>query len=206
LKQLDMSIRVASVTVAYNSARLLPKQLDSLLRQTRPLDEIIVVNNDSTDDTLAILERYPKVTVLNLPANVGTGGGYAAGLAYAALEKKHDWVWLLDHDSVPQCDGLETLLQALSLIEDETENTGILASSPLIAGTLLTYPSLLWERGLRPPSSATLMQPVCFVDAVISSGSLIRRRVVEDIGLPREDFFIDFVDFEYCLRLRRHNY
>ena len=41
---------------------------------------------------------------------------------------------------------------------------------------------------------------------VISSGSLIRREGVEVAGLPRRDFFIDFVDYEQCLRLRRHGF
>jgi rhamnosyltransferase len=47
---------------------------------------------------------------------------------------------------------------------------------------------------------------VCFVDAVISSGTLVRREAVDKIGLPREDFFMDFVDFEYCLRMRRNGF
>src|SRR6267143_6112826 len=109
---------IASVTLAYNSELLLPKQLDALLRQSKPLDEIIVVNNASTDGTLDVLSaKYPQITVLDLPVNTGAGGGFAAGLAYAAMEKKHDWVWLLDHDSFPSDDGLEALLKGLELIE-----------------------------------------------------------------------------------------
>jgi rhamnosyltransferase len=50
------------------------------------------------------------------------------------------------------------------------------------------------------------IEPITFVDCVISSGSLIRREGVEAVGLPRVDFFMDFVDYEYCLRLRRHGF
>ncbi len=198
---------VASVTIAYNSEKLLPRQLDALLRQSKPIDEIIVVNNASTDGTRRLLfEKYPRVTVLDLSANVGAGGGYAAGMAYAAIEKKHDWVWLLDHDSLPADVGLETLLQGLAGVQGFTESVGMLAPVPINSGTQLSYPGMLWSRGwIRPPSDM-LHQPVCFVDAVISSGSLIRSKVIETIGLPRADFFIDFVDYEYCLRLRSHGY
>jgi rhamnosyltransferase len=35
---------------------------------------------------------------------------------------------------------------------------------------------------------------------------MVRREVVEKIGLPRADFFMDFLDFEYCLRARSHGY
>ena len=71
---------VASVTVAYNDARVLPRQMDALLGQTRPLQEIIVVDNASTDSTRALLaERYPEVRVLRMPENMGVGG--AVGLS-----------------------------------------------------------------------------------------------------------------------------
>ena len=198
---------IASVTLAYNSEQLLSKQMDALLRQGRRVDEIIVVNNGSSDGTLRILsENYPQVSVLNLPVNVGAGGGYAAGLDYAVREKKHDWVWLLDHDSVPRDDGLEALLRGLELVEGSRESVGVLAPVSVHPETQLSYPGMLWRKGWVRPPSEWLEQPVCFVDAVISSGSLIRSEVVQEVGLPRADFFIDFVDYEYCLRLRRHGH
>ncbi len=200
-------LSIASVTLAYNSERLLSKQLDALLRQSHQLDEIIVVNNGSTDGTLSLLSaKYPQVTVLDLPANAGVGGGYSAGLSYAANQMKHDWVWLLDHDSIPMHDGLEALVRGLGRTEAVRERVGIVAPVPVHPETLLCYPGMLWRKGWVRPSSDCLNQPLCFVDAVISSGSLVRSEVVERVGLPRADFFIDFVDYEYCLRLRRHGY
>jgi GT2 family glycosyltransferase len=200
-------LSIASVTLAYNSERLLSKQLDALLRQSHQLDEIIVVNNGSTDGTLRLLSaKYPQVTVLDLPANAGVGGGYSAGLSYAANQMKHDWVWLLDHDSIPMHDGLEELLRGLERTEAVKESVGIVAPIPVHPETLLCYPGMLWRKGWVRPSSDCLKQPLCFVDAVISSGSLVRSEVVERVGLPRADFFIDFVDYEYCLRLRRCGY
>ncbi|MGC1373946.1 MAG: hypothetical protein WA824_17560, partial [Candidatus Sulfotelmatobacter sp.] len=56
------------------------------------------------------------------------------------------------------------------------------------------------------PAQADPGQPISFVDLVISSGSLIRRNAIEAVGLPRADFFMDFVDYEHCLRLRRHGF
>jgi rhamnopyranosyl-N-acetylglucosaminyl-diphospho-decaprenol beta-1,3/1,4-galactofuranosyltransferase len=202
-----MKLSVASVTLAYNSVHLLPEQLDRLLRQSRSLDEIVVVNNASTDGTLDLLRRdFPQVTVVNLPSNGGAGGGYAAGLAYAAIEKKHDWVWLLDHDSLPRNDALQMLLAAPQLTDENADEIGMLASCPTNSKSDVAYHGVLWGTTWETPSPEVSRQPVYFVDVVISSGSLVRREVVEEIGLPRADFFIDFVDFEYCLRARRHGY
>lgn len=198
---------VASVTVATNAAHMLPRQIEALLRQSRPLAEIIVVDNASSDNTQQMLaEKCPGVTVLRLPANLGVGGGYSAGLSYAAIEKKYDWIWLLDDDSIPKPDAIETLLAGLDSVNASADDIGILAPLPVHTVTQMHYPGLLWRGGWVQPSREDLRQPVCFVDAVISSGTLIRRQAVEKIGLPREDFFMDFVDFEYCLRMRRHGY
>jgi GT2 family glycosyltransferase len=195
------------VTVAFNGEHELPRQLDALRRQSHPICEIIVVDNASSDGTLPMLRaRYPYVTVLNLTTNEGVGGGYAAGLAYAAIQKKYDWIWLLDQDSIPREDALERLLQGLNFVDVDRESIGILASLPIHPGTNTLYPGSVWLNGWHRKAPDPSALPISFVDAVISSGSLVRRQAVEQAGLPRADFFMDFVDLEHCLRLRRHGY
>lgn len=56
-----------------------------------------------------------------------------------------------------------------------------------------------------PKALATSQDPFP-VDSTISSGCLVSRRVIEDVGLPRADFFMDFVDHEYNLRVRKSGY
>jgi rhamnosyltransferase len=198
---------IASVTVAYNSATVLPRQLDRLKSQSRPLDEIIVVDNASSDCTLAALrELYPDVTVLQLHRNLGVGGAFSEGLRYAIHQRGHDWVWLFDDDSLPVEDGLERLLAGLTHLNGASSKVGILAPVSMHEGTALQYLGLLWRRGWRTVDPKRMSAPVVFVDAVISSGALVSRRAVLEAGLPRADFFMDFVDFEHCLRLRRHGF
>ena len=202
-----MTSSVASVTVAYNAVRVLPCQMDALLRQGRPLQEIVVVDNASTDGTADMLaQRYPQVTVLRMPENLGHSGALAAGVAYAALEKRHDWVWSFDDDTIPDDDALGALLDGVATLGDGDSRVGIAASLPVHRATGECYHPLLWRNGFVRPTSELLREPVWLADLVISSGCMVRRDAVEKIGLPRADFFSDFDDFEYCLRARSHGF
>jgi GT2 family glycosyltransferase len=198
---------VASVTTAYNSASDLARHLDALLGQKRPLEEIIVVDNASTDETGSLLaKRYPLVTVLRMPKNLGTGGALAAGLAYAALDKKHDWIWMFDQDSVPALDALEQMLQEEQQLNGNASKVGMLAALPVHENKENSCTPWLWRGRFVKPPTELLARPIMFADLVITSGSMVRRDVVERIGFPRSDFFIDFVDYEYCLRARSRGY
>lgn len=196
---------VASVTVAYNGSSILPRQIDALKKQTRKLDEIVVVDNASSDDTLKLLAaQYPEVTVISLPQNIGVGGGYSSGLSRTV--EKHDWIWLLDGDSIPQPDGLEKLLGALDHLGSDAERISILAPLCINAETGHVYPALMWKNGWHYEDGKKLVGPAVFVDSVISSGTLLKSDAAKKVGFPRSDFFIDFVDHEYCFRLRRAGY
>ncbi len=203
----EKTLSIASVTVVYNGADVLRRHLESLKGQSRQLDEIVVVNNASTDGTRDLLaNEYPEVTVINLPTNGGVGGGLAAGLSYAALQQRHDWIWLFDQDSVPGTACLERLLSGFQQIDGKDQPIGILAPICANRETGMTYPGLSWHGRHFAPARVASDRPVTFVDMVITSGSLMRLEAVEAAGLPRADFFMDFVDYEHCLRLRRHRF
>src|SRR5262249_8664039 len=61
------TMTVTVIVCAYNEARLLAGCLYSLLAQPRPPDEILVVNNASTDDTAAVAREVPGVRVIDEP-------------------------------------------------------------------------------------------------------------------------------------------
>lgn len=198
---------VASVTVAFNGERILRDHLQSLKQQTAQIDEIIVVNNASTDATVRLLEdEYPEVTLLDMQQNCGVGGGLAAGLSHAALQKQYDWVWIFDQDSLPESQCLEKLLEGHSDLRSGNASTAVVAPICIHPQTGMMCHGLAWNGPRLIPTSPTPNQAATFLDSVISSGSLIHRQAIETAGLPRADFFMDFVDHEYCLRLRRHGF
>ena len=92
---------VTVIVCAFNEARLLPACLFSLLSQTRPPDEIIVIDNASTDGTGAIARRVPGVRVVDEPAKGlvvarETGRRVAQGdiLAYVDADCRAPLPWL----------------------------------------------------------------------------------------------------------------
>ena len=202
-----MTLSVASVTTAYNAEKVLPRHIDALLKQSRALDEIVVVDNGSADGTADLLaRRYPQVTVLRMADNLGAAGAWSAGLAYAALQKKYDWVWTFDDDSVPRVDTLEILLRAIANMPEAASSLGMVAPIPVHRATQTYYPPLLWSEGFVKLSASLMKEAVWLADLVIASGCMVRGEVVGAVGLPRTDFFMDFFDFEYCLRVRARGY
>ena len=165
------------------------------------------MDNASSDETYSLLRtRYPEVTVLRMPENVGMGGALAAGLTYATFTQRHDWVWMFDQDSVPSPHALEIMLEELQQLVSSASEVGILAALPVDKNTEKSSTPWLWRNRFIKPSAELFHQSLWFADLVITSGSMVRREVVERIGFPRSDFFIDFVDYEYCLRARSHGY
>jgi glycosyltransferase involved in cell wall biosynthesis len=92
---------VTVIVCAYNEARLLAGCLYSLLAQTRPPDEILVINNASTDDTAAVARQVPGVRVIDEPTKGlvvarETGRRVARGdvLAYVDADCRAPIEWL----------------------------------------------------------------------------------------------------------------
>lgn len=94
--------------MTWQGAHLLPACLDALLAQT---DQVLVVDNASTDGTTELLARdYPAVPVVSLDSNTGFAGGVAAGMQQATTEH----LVLLNTDAVVHDGWLAALLAPLS--------------------------------------------------------------------------------------------
>ncbi|GGK38275.1 glycosyltransferase family 2 protein [Salinarimonas ramus] len=105
---------IAVVVPALNSRSTLPATLRTLLAQTRPPDEILVVDNGSQDDTIAVALAFaPRVRVLSC-ARPGAAAARAAGAAASECER----VMFLDADDVVAPDTLQALDTALDEAPD----------------------------------------------------------------------------------------
>jgi len=84
-----MSAPTVSVVIpAYNAAWCVARAIDSVLAQTRAADDIIVVNDGSSDDTAGVLARYGDAIRVVSQSNAGLSAARNAGIAAA----RGDWV------------------------------------------------------------------------------------------------------------------
>lgn len=201
-----MTESVAAVVVTYNRARLLLECLDALLRQTRPLQRIVLIDNASTDNTAELLGQHgylghPLIDYLRLPTNTGGAGGFHAGVK-RAYEAGHDWIWVMDDDAEPFDDALERLEPAFG-------RPGIAGAAGLTLDLegrpQLEHRGWLSLRGYSQRAHRRLDPSILGEELEISFASFVglafHRRAVEKIGLPMPELFLRGDDLEYCLRL-----
>jgi glycosyltransferase involved in cell wall biosynthesis len=103
---------ISVVIPSYNRADLLLRALDSVFAQTHPADEIIVVDDGSTDDTLLRTSQLP-ITLIQ-QENRGVSAARNVGIQRAS----GDWIALLDSDDEWLPDKLERQLAHLSAEPD----------------------------------------------------------------------------------------
>ena len=102
--------RVSVALCTYNGADYLAAQLNSVLRQTRPADEIVIVDDCSTDETVAIIKAYAQKTdAIKFFVNE-RNLGYIRNFSNAISATTGDFVALADQDDVWTEDHIEKLL------------------------------------------------------------------------------------------------
>jgi GT2 family glycosyltransferase len=122
---------VTAVLVTHDGERWLRPVLDGLYEQSRPWQQLAVVDTGSTDSTLEILrERVPDSAVTHRPRDTGYGAAVKAAVAQAAPAEpgSHEWLWLIHDDSQPEPEVLEHLLAAV------TADPGLGVVGPKIRG------------------------------------------------------------------------
>ncbi|GII82734.1 integral membrane regulatory protein [Sphaerisporangium siamense] len=106
---------VTAIVVAHDGARWLKETLEGVLRQSRPLDRLVGVDNGSRDGSRRILtDAFGESGVLALPRSTGFGEAVAEVLERLPRAGDDEWIWLLHDDCAPDRHALEALLWAAS--------------------------------------------------------------------------------------------
>lgn len=192
------TIRIDCVVVTYNKLDLLKECLQSLLMQTIGIQNIFVVNNNSSVETKDYLtdlsNRVKIVKPINLRKNIGGAGGFNRGIREFMEKSDSDYVWIMDDDTIAHNDSLEKLVQSLSCLD----NVGFLASNVRwIDGTpaIMNTPALADVWNEKADTGLLGIKTASFVSLLVS------RTAVKSVGLPIKDFFIWNDDTEFTTRI-----
>jgi rhamnosyltransferase len=173
---------VLAVVVSYNGLQKIRQTVVALRKQ---LAHIYIVDNGSEAESLAVLaslERMPGVMVERLGENRGVGYALNRGVQHAR-EMGCNWLLTMDQDSVVDSSFIAAYGAAL---ENEPE--------------LVCLAPRIMDRTRKKDAAGGA------ISYAITSGNLVRLSVFDQIGLYDESFFIDAIDFDFCLRARRSGY
>lgn len=171
--------------------------LDRLQRILPQVSGLVVVDNHSNPDSRSRLrqaEGWPNVTILWNADNLGIATALNQGVRRLG-ERGFDWAITFDQDSLAS----DRIVDALAEVYRRcafADSIGVIgvnyrnSTTGTPAFPLDLFGEQLWRER----------------DTVITSGSLMSLAAFDAVGPFCEPFFIDAVDEEYCLRLRRHSY
>jgi rhamnosyltransferase len=147
---------------------------------------VVVVDNTpgASEPPAAALPVDARIRFVRTGSNLGLAG--ALNVAVASLSPECDGVLFLDQDTV-----LEPHLVPRLLADLDDPTIGVVGPTPVEAGT-----------GRRYERFGSGAVGLVDVDSLITSGMLARREVLDGAGPFRDEFFVDWVDNDYCLRLR----
>lgn len=202
MKNIPNDSKVFIIVLNYNGGEFTRNCLKSLEKVDYANLEILVVDNGSKDDSVAMVKNnFPKVVVLENKENSGFAGGNNIGIKHA-LENKADYVLLLNQDTEVEPDFLK------KLIEVACKNNEIGLLSPLIFWK--RTPQIWFSRGkinwfnMKSYHEKIFRKGKPFESEFLTGCSLlIKKEVLEKIGLLDDKFFLYWEDADFSMRARR---
>jgi GT2 family glycosyltransferase len=207
------------IIVTYNSAPELPGCLNSLRDQTLKDFETIVIDNASRDNSVALIRSdYPEVKLIANDSNLGFGN--ANNKALTAAEGRY--IVLLNPDATLPADTLENALKHIEENPDAGMGGGLLQGTqgewqpsarlfPSLLNDALTISGLAhryskssffgrFDRSWADPKQAVP------IDWVVGAFAIIRRDLVDKIGLFDPRFFLYYEEVDLCRRVYQEGF
>lgn len=192
---------VSIIIVNYNGAKYLKKCLNSIAEQTYKNYEVILVDNNSTDNSLGIIKNYTFVKVIKLNKNYWFAKANNIGFCLSHGE----YILLLNNDAYfGEKNSLEKMINEMEKMPDcgvmqpkiiLTDNRGLDA-----CGAFLTTLGVLYHNGLyKNPDESRYNTPFS-VYSVLGACMLTRRMVTKKVGLFVDDYVAYMEETDFCHR------
>jgi len=190
-----INYNICAIITVYNIGSDINKCLDAICNQ---VSEVILVDDGSDKETLRVLktlESNKRVTVIYNKINLGISVALNKGVEYV-LSKKYEWILTLDQDSIALPNMVSNMLSTYEDIPQRFKNK-----------VMIVVPRIM-ERAFEDINSFenNYNDAYEFISMGITSGNLIKAETFNKVGKYNEKFFIDFVDNEFCLRIKKLGY
>lgn len=201
-----MKKTISVIVPAYNAVEVLDASLGSIAAQTTPVDEVIVVDDGSTDDTLERARRWDALLPLRvhrLEENIGAGRGAGGVRAIGIEQSSGDLIALLDADDVWFPDHVESMLRLHQTSDDLITANHVfwvpgveVGSTP--SAKLIPVPSPERQR------TKILGENFVFVGTLFSRDLYDRAGPMRNIRCEDWDMWIRMVDIGAVVRMPDH--
>ncbi len=186
--------------------------LDSLNDVSYDNFEVLLIDNASKEKIRVFDSRFPKLKITQIfnDLNLGFAGGNNQGIKIA-LERDAEYILLLNNDTTVEADFLTKLVDAA----DKNKEAGILG--PMTH--FYNDKSMIWSAGGKITQDFTRGELIGYhendvgqysqinvVDYISGTCLLVKKEVIEKIGLISEDYFLYYEDSDWCLRARQAGY
>lgn len=213
--------KICVVLVTFNRKNLLINLLNALFNQTKEIKSIVIVDNNSNDGTCdlllkegiisdyeigkCVISKYQNMDIHYHLNEENTGGSGGFKKAYEiAMNIDCDYIWTMDDDVLPEYDCLEVLLSYMSetcgiCIPNRT--TGEFIDQAIIS---FNWNNPFKSVYLKETINEDKIDKTKLVYDFPFEGPLIKKNIVEKVGLPNSEYFIFFDDSDYALRCLKY--
>jgi rhamnosyltransferase len=197
-------ISVAAIIVTYKPDIEHLKLLIETLKGA--CSAIIVVDNGSPDEPLsdpdiAVKNDLKNLVRINLPRNTGIGFAQNHGIKIAK-QRRYSHVILFDQDSLPMEGMLTALLRFEQKLLDEGKSVAAVGPQLIEESSQVKIPFITFKSGIKHRITTDKDKPSVGCFSLLSSGTLIRMTVLEDVGDMDPTLFLEYVDVEWGARAR----
>lgn len=220
---------IGAVIVAFNASDVIIGCVESLLAQAHGRPKIVVVDNASGDDTVAVLRKWaaahPEVNFREFPSgerpgqaeagdvallhstvNLGFAGGVNLGLAFLSPMPEIGHFWVLNPDAFADPDATRAILDAAAKTPGYALMGGrVCYADPrdriqIDGGTLNMWTGVSGNLNLGRDADRTPLPSAADLDFVTGANMVASRRFYEMAGPMAEDYFLYYEEADWAMR------
>ena len=202
---------VSVVIINWNGEDILRECLSSLFTQNYRNIQVIVLDNNSKDKSKEIIKNFKKVELIEGDKNLG----FAQGNNVAYAKAKGEYVLLLNNDTIVTKNFLKHLVAFL----EKDKDIGIVQPKILYKGNpsyndntinsigaFFTPTGFLYYPGYGKKSNLSMYSRENEIFSAYGACMLVRKKLIDKIGLFDSDFFLYFEETDFCLRVHLAGY